>query len=247
MQPAAKIAVAVLPFHALAVSQEARFLGVGIPDAIITRLAGLQQLIPRAYQRGFSAKTSPSTPRSRQGAGERLRAHWNPPGSQRAASCQRSAGPRAGRSAGVGDHYDLSRVRSPLTLQDQIAQSVADALKIQMTAAERERLFRRYTGERHAAYERYLRGRAQFSRYSAESLRAGRRYFRRSVEARSKLMRRRVPAWRWRPRSWGFWFAPASESRGWNERAERRGAGRVADRSTARRGSRGAGRGVSRG
>ena len=47
MQPAAKIAVAVLPFHALAVSQEARFLGIGIPDAIITRLAGLQQLIPR--------------------------------------------------------------------------------------------------------------------------------------------------------------------------------------------------------
>ena len=43
-----------------------------------------------------------------------------------------------------GDHYDVSRA-DLLTLQDQIAQSVADALKIQMTAAERERLFRRYT------------------------------------------------------------------------------------------------------
>ena len=39
-----------------------------------------------------------------------------------------------------GDRYDV--VRSDLlTVQDQIAQSVAEALKVQMTAAERERLF----------------------------------------------------------------------------------------------------------
>ena len=63
VQPATKIAVAVLPFHALAVSQEARFLGVGIPDAIITRLAGLQQLIPRPTSADLKTRTSPSTPR----------------------------------------------------------------------------------------------------------------------------------------------------------------------------------------
>src|SRR4029453_16699018 len=58
-----------------------------------------------------------------------------------------------------------------LTLQDQIAQAVAEALKVQMTAAERERLFRRYT-ENAAAYERYLKGRAEFHAYTAQSVRA---------------------------------------------------------------------------
>ena len=112
-QPSAKIAVAVLPFHALAVSQQARFLGVGIPDAIITRLAGLQQLIPRPTSAVLKLRKRVHRPQGcRQGAGERLRAHWNPSGSQRAASCQRSAGPRAGRSADVGRSLRRLALRS---------------------------------------------------------------------------------------------------------------------------------------
>jgi tetratricopeptide (TPR) repeat protein len=69
-----------------------------------------------------------------------------------------------------GNAYDLAR-SDLLGLQDQLARAVADALQVQMTTAERERLFRRYT-ENAAAYERYLEGRALLARSTAESVRA---------------------------------------------------------------------------
>ncbi len=68
-----------------------------------------------------------------------------------------------------GEHYDMAR-SDLLTVQDRIASSIAEALKIQMTAAERDRLFRRYT-ENAAAYELYLQGRAQLPRYTPDALR----------------------------------------------------------------------------
>jgi TolB-like protein len=219
MQPAAKIAVAVLPFHALAVSQQARFLGVGIPDAIITRLAGLQQLIPRPTSAVLKYENESIDPKD---AGKALASDYVLTGILQEANERLRVSVQLIRvqdgAPMWGDHYDVSR-SDLLTLQDQIAQSVADALKIQMTAAERDRLFRRYT-ENAAAYERYLRGRAQFSRYSAESLREAVDTF----EEALKLDQNSAPA-----RAGvalasallGLRFAPASESRGWNERAER--------------------------
>ena len=41
------LTVAVLPFRAQSVSEPIRHLGVGIPDAITSRLAGVCQLAPR--------------------------------------------------------------------------------------------------------------------------------------------------------------------------------------------------------
>ncbi len=219
VQPAAKVAVAVLPFHALAVSQQARFLGVGIPDAIITRLAGLQQLIPRPTSAVLKYENESIDPKD---AGKALASDYVLTGILQEANERLRVSVQLVRAQDGapmwGDHYDVSR-SDLLTLQDQIAQSVADALKIQMTAAERDRLFRRYT-ENAAAYERYLRGRAQFSRYSAESLREAVDTF----EEALKLDQNYAPA-----RAGvalasallGLRFAPASESRGWNERAER--------------------------
>jgi TolB-like protein len=218
-QPAAKIVVAVLPFHALAVSQQARFLGVGIPDAIITRLAGLQQLIPRPTSAVLKYENESIDAKD---AGKALASDYVLTGILQEANERLRVSVQLVRAQDGapmwGDHYDVMR-SDLLTLQDQIAQSVADALKIQMTAAERDRLFRRYT-ENAAAYERYLRGRAHFSRYSAESLREAVDTF----EEALKLDRNYAPA-----RAGvalasallGLRFAPASESRSWNERAER--------------------------
>jgi TolB-like protein len=209
----------VLPFHALAVSQQARFLGVGIPDAIITRLAGLQQLTPRPTSAVLKYENESIDPKD---AGKALASDYVLTGILQEANERLRVSVQLVRAQDGapmwGDHYDVSR-SDLLTLQDQISQSVADALKIQMTAAERERLFRRYT-ENAAAYERYLRGRAQFSRYSAESLREAVDTF----EEALKLDQNYAPARAGVALASGLLglrFAPASESRAWNERAER--------------------------
>jgi TolB-like protein len=219
VQPAAKIAVAVLPFHALAVSQQARFLGVGIPDAIITRLAGLQQLIPRPTSAVLKYENESIDPKD---AGKALASDYVLTGILQEANERLRVSVQLVRAQDGapmwGDHYDVSR-SDLLTLQDQIAQSVADALKIQMTAVERDRLFRRYT-ENAAAYERYLRGRAQFSRYSAESLREAVDTFEEALTLDQNYAPARAGV-ALASALLGLRFAPASESRGWNERAER--------------------------
>ena len=112
----------------------------------------------------------------------------------------------------ASDLLDGSGIGSP--------SSIAEALKIQTTAAERERLFRRYTENSAAAYELYLRGRAQLPRYTPDALRAAIAAFERAlaidpdnaparagIALASAIMRLR--------------FAPQSEASMWTERAER--------------------------
>jgi hypothetical protein len=80
--------------------------------------------------------------------------------------CARRPGPagsglrNAGGTPGTGcrQHYDLAQ-HDLLGLQDFIAAKVTAALKVQVTAAERERVYRRYT-QNAAAYDAYSRGQA---------------------------------------------------------------------------------------
>jgi Tfp pilus assembly protein PilF len=58
-----------------------------------------------------------------------------------------------------GDQYDVAR-DDLLGVEDAVAEQISSALEVQMSAAERERFYRRYT-RNGAAYERYLMGRAR--------------------------------------------------------------------------------------
>jgi serine/threonine protein kinase/tetratricopeptide (TPR) repeat protein len=165
------ISVAVLPFHTMAVPDSMRFLGVGIPDAITNRLAGVPHLMTRPTSAILRFENNSVDPRE---AGRALVSDYVLTG------ILQDAGDRLGVSVQLvrtrngavvwGDHYDV--VHSDLlSLQSQIAQAVAEALKIQLTAAERERLFRRYTVNARA-YELYLRGRTQLTRDTPQDVRA---------------------------------------------------------------------------
>lgn len=77
-----------------------------------------------------------------------------------------------------GQHYDLSQ-QDLLSLQDQLAEKITTALKIRATAAERERVYRRYT-QNAEAYDQYLRGRAQLS--VGDSARAAVEAFERALQ-----------------------------------------------------------------
>jgi hypothetical protein len=58
-----------------------------------------------------------------------------------------------------GDQYDVAR-GDLLGVEDAVAEDISRALRVQMSEAERERFYRRYT-RNGAAYERYLMGRAR--------------------------------------------------------------------------------------
>ncbi|HKZ01788.1 MAG TPA: protein kinase, partial [Pyrinomonadaceae bacterium] len=163
-EPAAaeRITLAVLPFSPLNAADEIGFLGVGIPDAVITRLANIQQIRVRptsailryqnqnlnAQQVGQELASDYLVTGTLQKVGDSLRVNVQ------------LVAVSNGESA-WGEKFDKPR-SDLLSLQDSIAQEIATALRIRMSDAEQERVYRRYT-QNAAAYESYLRGRSQLA------------------------------------------------------------------------------------
>ncbi len=154
--------LAVLPLQVLTEKERIGYLGVGISDAIITRLANISQLRVRPTSSILRYKDQPADV---QDAGQTLRAEYVLTGTLQQAGPRLRVSVQLVRIAdGVslwGHQYDLAQ-RDLLALQDQLADRVTSALKVQATAAERERVYRRYT-QNAEAYDLYLRGRAHLA------------------------------------------------------------------------------------
>jgi TolB-like protein len=163
--------LAVLPFVTLTPGGDLDFLRIGIADAIITQLANAKQLRVRptsAILRFDSQRVD-----SRR-AGQALAAEYLLTGTvQDVGARLRVSVQLIGASDGTprwGESYELPR-SDLFALQDSVAQRVLDALPVRLSEAERERLFRRYTANT-AAYEAYLRGRADLARHTEPETRA---------------------------------------------------------------------------
>lgn len=217
---AKQITLAVLPFRILnKEAEDISFLSLGFPDAIITRLANVRQIRLRptsailryenqnvdAQEAGRALASDYVVMGTVQKAEERLRV-----------SVQLL---RASDGAPIwGQSYDKPRA-GLLDLQDSIAEQVATALKIKMTAAEQERLLRRYT-ENAAAYELYLQGRSHLARSTKEEALAAIEKFENAL----RLDPNYAPAYAGLARAAAemhLRFAPEREGKIWGERAER--------------------------
>jgi TolB-like protein/DNA-binding winged helix-turn-helix (wHTH) protein len=155
----APISLVVLPFSNVAGERE-DFLAGGIPDAIITRLSTVKQfrVRPTSAIARYLGKDVDA-----QDLGRRLGSQYVLVGTiRRTADRVRVTVQLVSTTSGSpvwGDRYDVAR-GDLLTVEDAIAEEIASALRVQMSDAERERFYRRYT-RNGAAYERYLMGRAR--------------------------------------------------------------------------------------
>jgi eukaryotic-like serine/threonine-protein kinase len=165
------VAMAVLPFHALALPEGSEFLTVGIPDAIITRIAGVRQMRVRPTSAVLPYQSDTVDVRR---AGERLGVEYVLLGTIESAGERLRVSVQMVRAHDAvplwGEHYDVART-DLLSLQDSIAERVTASLRIRMSAAERALVYRRYTQDA-TAYELYLGGRAQLARHTEASTRA---------------------------------------------------------------------------
>jgi TolB-like protein len=215
---AGKLSIAVLPFHIPQGNEAIRFLGISLPDAIITRLADAPQLLARPTSAVLPYENQRIDPSE---AGRALASEYvltgiaQQTGEQVRISVQLV---RARDGALVwGNHYDLSR-SDLLALQDQVAPAVADALEIHTSAAERARLFRRYT-ENARAYEQYLQGRSHLVRYTADEVRQSVQAF----EAALRLDPRYAPARAGLAMACALMslrFVPSGDVAAWSSRAQ---------------------------
>jgi TolB-like protein/DNA-binding winged helix-turn-helix (wHTH) protein len=152
------IALAVLPLEST--DGEAHDLALGIPDAIITRLSNVRQFRVRptsAVARYLRQQVDV------QEVGRRLGALYVLAGSLRGTAGRLRVSVQLVRTTDGatvwGQQYEVAR-RELLAVEDAVAAEIASALRVQLSNAERERLYRRATRSG-AAYEHYLVGRAR--------------------------------------------------------------------------------------
>ncbi|PYR63416.1 MAG: hypothetical protein DMF91_03540 [Acidobacteria bacterium] len=165
--PAEPVTLAILPFQVLTTPEEIGYLGVGIADAVITRLANVRQLRVRptsAIARYDRQKVDV------QEVGRQLKTENVLSGTLQKVGARFRVSVQLVRARDVaplwGENYEVTS-QDLLALQDSLAQKISEALRVQMTAAERARVYRRYT-DNAAAYESYLRGRAHLARSTQE-------------------------------------------------------------------------------
>jgi serine/threonine-protein kinase len=122
--------IAVLPFHSLGAPAELGFLEVGIPDAIINRLAGASQVRVRPTNAILRYERQTVSP---QEAGKTLAADYILTGTLQPTADRLRVTVQLVRADNEtplwGERYDIDR-RDLLTLQDRIAAEVATALQI---------------------------------------------------------------------------------------------------------------------
>jgi TolB-like protein/DNA-binding winged helix-turn-helix (wHTH) protein len=151
---AAPITMAVLPFRAVGAARE-DFPDLGILEGIIARLssAGGFRVLPTSADTGMDPEE----------AGRKLGAQYVLAGTIRSSPDRLRVSVELVRSSDGslvwGGQYDRTR-DDLLGIEEGVAKEIASALRVRMTEAERERLYRRYTGSG-AAYERYLMRRAR--------------------------------------------------------------------------------------
>ncbi len=160
-------AIVVLPFKSLDAAGSDDDLGLGMADALITKLSNLKQVKVRptsAVRKYVGKEPDPAT------AGRELGVDSVLEGSiQRAAEQVRVTVQLV--SISEGRPLWAGKFTEPFTnifaVQDAIAERVSDALEIRMSSAERAQIYRRYT-DNVAAYELYVRGRSHLMRYTKE-------------------------------------------------------------------------------
>jgi DNA-binding winged helix-turn-helix (wHTH) protein/TolB-like protein/Tfp pilus assembly protein PilF len=159
--------IAVLPFKTLAADDADQALGLGMADALITRLGSLPQLIVRPTSTVIKYSDAGKDPLE---AGRELGVEAILDGrvqrdDKKIRVTARLLSVRDGSSLWVGKFDDF--FTNLFALQDSISEKMAEALSLRLTSDEQQLLTRRHT-ENTEAYQRYLEGRYFYFKYEFE-------------------------------------------------------------------------------
>lgn len=182
--PAVSIAgrsVAVLPFRPIGLDEDHHYLGVGIADTLITRLGSTRQIFLRPTSAVLKYAELDSAPTT---IGQELRVDAVLEGSIRQAGERvRVTVQLVDVQSGAtmwGETFDET-MTSLFALEDAISDQVANALQLQLTDEEQERLIRPVT-QNAAVYEAYLRGRYFWNRRTPDNYPRALEHFQRAID-----------------------------------------------------------------
>ena len=165
------LSIAILPFKVIGATSNPDtgddFLGIGLADALISRLSGVQLLVVRPTSSVLPfADSDPAI------AGQKLAVDYVLDGNVRYVGDRIRVSVQLFETAANSNQwakaFDAS-LADVLGLEDALSDQVVSSLLPQLTGEERKRMKRRGT-KNAAAYQAYLRGRYFWSRFTDESL-----------------------------------------------------------------------------
>ena len=173
--------LAVLPFAVEDTDPNLDYLGEGIPERIINKLAELQGLKVIASASSFKYKGSGV---DTQAVGNKLgvRAVLSGRVTRRGDNLSISAELMDVKDARHiwGEQYAV-RESDLLGLEERISQTISEKLRLRLTGPEKERLSRKATVNPEA-YQRYLKGRAYFSKLTPDSIQKAMDQFQQAIQ-----------------------------------------------------------------
>jgi serine/threonine protein kinase/tetratricopeptide (TPR) repeat protein len=176
-----RASIAVLPIRSDSPETEAANLGVGIADAIVTRLANVRSIRvrPTSAIMSLQGRTIDAV-----AVGRQLQVDHVLTGTvRRSGDAYRFSLQliRATDDSVVwGSQIDVNQ-RNLFTIEDQVSAEVVSALQLQITSTERARLTQPST-QNPDAYSEYLHGRALMANYSPSNLRQAMDHFERALQ-----------------------------------------------------------------
>ncbi|HWP41594.1 MAG TPA: winged helix-turn-helix domain-containing protein, partial [Blastocatellia bacterium] len=173
--------IAVLPFKPMAGSDAGEYLGVGLADALITRLSHLRQIMVRPTRAVLKYTDSEQDPAA---AGRELTVDSVLHGLiQRDGERVRVTVQLVRVSDGAtlwGDRFD-ERFTNIFNVQDSISDKVAQKMMLELSSEEKRQLNRRYTTSTEA-FEAYLKGRYHWNKRTEEGLRRAVDHYKEALE-----------------------------------------------------------------
>ena len=211
--------VAILPLQVIGGNSDEAHLGVGIADAIITRLAGIRELALRPTTAVLPYAQVASDPAK---VGTALKVDQVIVGTIQPTADTYRVSLQLVRTADSSVDWvrtiDVSR-SDLLALQDSVAEQIVSALSLELTGSERARLRHRYT-DNTAAYTLYVKGRALLLNYTEANMRQAIESFDQALAldpnyALARAGRATASAW------FSVRYAYGTGAIEWGERAER--------------------------
>ena len=217
-KPPREQTLAVVPFRLLTPDPHLQFLGIGIADAVITRVSNLESVHVRPTTAVLRYATED---RDLQSIGREVAADYVLAGTLQAVSDSIRANVQLVRTsdgaAVWGHQVDVAR-DDLLSLEDAIATRVAASLHVRLSDEHRARIAR-HTTQVPAAYEHYLRGRGALLQLTKADTETAIREFEEAIAMDPRYAAAHAglanAAAQMRIR-----FAPAGESQRWAERAK---------------------------
>jgi DNA-binding winged helix-turn-helix (wHTH) protein/tetratricopeptide (TPR) repeat protein len=181
VQEAAAIrSLAVLPFQTLGAKAGDEYLGLGMADALITKLGNTGKIIVRptsAIQKYAEKQLSPQAAGVEQGVDAVLDSRIQR-GSDRVRLTVQLIRVRDGVQL-WGESFD-KEFTDIFALEDSLSERVAQSIRLKLTGEETRRFVKRST-ERPDAYEAYVKGRYFWNKRTEIGMKKGLEYFRRAI------------------------------------------------------------------